>query len=71
VTKSHSAQCTIHAQNNDWIECVATQPNRPKRRTLTDYYNFSKAQMARSLMMVVSTETCRSTFNVNFNILLE
>jgi len=51
--ESHSVQCTIHTQNKDWIEYVAAQPNRPKLCILTDYYNFSKAQMASSLMMVV------------------
>jgi hypothetical protein len=35
---------------------VATPPNQPQRCILTDYfnnYNFSKAQITRSLMMVI------------------
>jgi hypothetical protein len=44
------------------------------KRCIFNYYNFSKAQLASSLMMVVLAETCRSTLNdninVNFNILL-
>ena len=38
------------------VEYAATPPNQPQRCILTDYfnnYNFSKAQIIRSLMMVI------------------
>jgi len=38
---------------------AATPPNQPQRLILTDYfnnYNFSKAQIIRSLMMVIETK---------------
>jgi len=38
---------------------AATPPNQPQRCILTDYfnnYNFSKAQIIRSLMMVIKTK---------------
>jgi hypothetical protein len=40
----------------DLIKYAATPPNQPQRCTLTDYfsnYNFNKAQIIRSLMMVI------------------
>jgi hypothetical protein len=40
----------------DLIEYAATPPNQPQRCILTDYfnnYNISKAQIIRSLMMVI------------------
>jgi hypothetical protein len=42
--------------NTDPIKYAATPPNQPRRCILTDYfnsYNFSKAQIIRSLMMVI------------------
>jgi len=38
---------------------AATPPNQPQRLILTDYfnnYNFSKAQIIRSLIMVIETK---------------
>ena len=46
-----------HHQGAYYLSFVAaTPPNRPQRCVLTDYfnnYNFSKAQIVRSLMMVI------------------
>ena len=42
--------------NTDLIKYAATPPNQQRRCILTDYfnnYNFSKAQIKRSLMMVI------------------
>jgi len=43
--------------NKDLIKYAATLPNQPQRCILTDYfnnYNFSKAQIICSLMMVIT-----------------
>ena len=42
--------------NTDLIKYAATPPNQPQRCILTDYFNnykFRKAQIIRSLMMVI------------------
>jgi hypothetical protein len=49
---------TVHNThtNTDLIKYAATPPNQPRRFILTGYfnnYNFSKAQIIRSLMMVI------------------
>ena len=45
--------------NTDLIKYEATPQNQPRRYILTDYFNnsyFSKAQIIRSLMMVIKPE---------------
>ena len=58
----------------DLIIYVTTPPNWPQRCILTDdsdcfsNSNISKAQIVRSLMMVIKPKHVWSCFNVNFNI---
>ena len=59
--------------NMGLIKYAATPPIQPRQCILTDYfnnYNFSKAQIIRSLMMVIKPKR-RGCFNVNFNTLFK
>jgi len=45
-----------HTHDTDLIKYAATPPNQPQRYILSDYfnnYNFNKALIIRSLMMVI------------------
>ena len=55
--QAHSEQCTTHTHTNpDLIKYAATLLNQPWQSILTDdfnNYNFSKAQIIFSLIMVI------------------
>jgi hypothetical protein len=59
--------------NTDLIKYAATQPNQRQRCILTDYFNDYNFSSSNNTLSDDGdwTETCRSCFNVNFNILLK